>query len=116
MCKLKLIHIHVFHTVTVRDDSFTWIRQFFNCCAPDSQTNEEGASKQTNQNPSEAIVSSDSGGIGKSATVTNCQCIPFFLYSHFGTTEPIMIICQFPIGEHVFVECWATYIHTYIHL
>ena len=32
-----------------RDDSFTSISQFFNCCAAESQTDEEGASKQANQ-------------------------------------------------------------------
>ena len=41
-----------------RDNSFSWLRQFFNCAA-DLQTDEEGASKQTYQNPSEAIVSDD---------------------------------------------------------
>ena len=50
MCRLCYWHM-------TRDDRFTWIRQYFNCCAADSQTDEEGASKQTNQNPSEAIVS-----------------------------------------------------------
>ena len=44
-----------------RDDRFTWIMQFFNCSSADLQTDEEGASNQTNHNPIEALVSDDNG-------------------------------------------------------